>query len=129
MSPTKTDRYRLARIAEIGEQLLEVVERRGITAADIDEDVEIQWLITTPLYNIGEQTNCLSSELTSAYPNIPWAQIAGLRHRLVHNYKGTNWSMVSEVVLVELDGFVDQVKAILESLPNDAQNASVESEN
>lgn len=72
----KTDRYRLERIAEIGRQLLEVVARRGITTADIDGDIEIQWPITTPLYNIGEQTNCLSDGLTSAHPDVPWAQVA-----------------------------------------------------
>lgn len=71
MSSVKTDRYRLERIAEIGGQLLEVVERRGITFANINNDIEVQWLITTPLYNIGEHANCLSGDLTSAYPHVP----------------------------------------------------------
>ena len=95
----KTDRYRLERILEIGSQLQDVVKRREITAENIEDDFEIQWLITTPLFNIGEQANCLSEGFVSAHPAVPWAQIAGLRHRLVHNYEGTNWSIVSAVLL------------------------------
>ena len=123
----KSDRYRLERIAEIGGQLLEMVDRKGITAETIDSDLETQWLITTPLYNIGEQTNCLSDELTSAHPDVPWAQIAGLRHRLVHNYEGTNWSMISEVVLIELRPFIERVRVILDEMPDDFDGASDES--
>lgn len=124
----KTDRYRLEHIAEIGEQLLGVVERNGITSESINCELETQWLITTPLYNIGEQTNCLSDELTSKHPDVPWAQVAGLRHRLVHNYEGTNWSMISEVVLVELRPFINQIHSILDAMPDSSGDTSAENE-
>lgn len=84
----KTDRYRLERILEIGSQLLDVMDRRGITAEDVEGDLETQWLVTTPLFNMGEQANCLSEEFVSAHPEAPWAQIAGLRHRLVQQLRG-----------------------------------------
>ena len=112
----KTDRYRLERILEIGSQLQDVVNRREITAEDVENNLETQWLITTPLFNIGEQANCLSEAFVSAYPEAPWAQIAGLRHRLVHNYEGTNWSIISTVLLEEIPAFTDQVRAILDSI-------------
>lgn len=112
----KRDRYRLERIIEIGEQLQVVVQRNGINAEKIENDLETQWLITTPLFNIGEQTNCLSKDLVSIYPEVPWAQIAGLRHRLVHNYEGTNWSIISTVLLEEIPVFVNQIRSILSSI-------------
>ena len=46
-------------------------------------------------------------------PDIPWSQIAGLRHRLVHNYEGTNWSIVAAVVFDELETFIRQIEAMI----------------
>ena len=64
----KTDRYCLERILEIGNQLLDVMDRREITAEDVEGDLETQWLVTTPLFNMGEQANCLSEEFVSSHP-------------------------------------------------------------
>ena len=38
----KTDRYRLERILEIGSQLQDVVNRREITAEDVENNLETQ---------------------------------------------------------------------------------------
>ena len=42
-----------------------------------------------------------------------------MRHRLVHNYEGTNWSIISTVLLEEIPAFTDQVRAILDSIPEE----------
>ncbi|MBQ9067810.1 MAG: DUF86 domain-containing protein [Eggerthellaceae bacterium] len=107
-----TDDYRLSRISEVGHQLLDIVEKRGITKELLSSDLETQWLVTTPLFNIGEQVNCLSDSLIQANSDIPWSQIAGLRHRLVHHYEGTNWDVIASVLFDELAAFLDQVESI-----------------
>lgn len=109
----RDDAYRLTRIVDLGSQLLAIMQRRETTLDDVLNDVETQWLVTTPLYNIGEQVNCLSPETTEAYPEVPWASIAGLRHRLVHDYEGTNWSIVGSVIFDELPPFLEQVASLL----------------
>ena len=43
----------------------------------------------------------------------PWNMVAGLRHRLVHDYDGINWTIIVEVVFSDLDPFVDAVREIL----------------
>lgn len=110
----RNDAYRLQRIAEIGNQLLGVMEAKNISRVQIMTDFETQWLVTTPLFNIGEQVNCLSRELTDTHPEIPWSQIAGLRHRLAHNYEGTNWSMIATVIQDDLEPFIKQVESLIE---------------
>lgn len=112
----RNDLYRLQRIVEIGHRLLETVEEMGITEEVLMSDFKAQWLVTTPLYNIGEQVNCVSSAVTDAYPDLPWASIAGLRHRLVHNYEGTNWSIIASIIFDELEGFVLQVENVMADL-------------
>ena len=44
----------------------------------------------------------MSKELKESYSDIPWTMISGLRHRLVHDYDGTNWNIIVDVVFDEL---------------------------
>ena len=39
--------------------------------------------------------------------------IAGLRHRLVHDYDGTNWSIIVNVVFEELPVFIEQLEKLI----------------
>ena len=36
--------------------------------------------------------------------------IAGLRHRLVHDYDGTNWNIIVEVVFEEIPALIVQIE-------------------
>ena len=39
--------------------------------------------------------------------------IAGLRHRLVHDYDGTNWNIIIEVIFDELPTFLKQIEQLM----------------
>lgn len=108
-----SDRYRLERMAEIGRLLLETIEGEGITAESLMSDYRQQWLVSTPLYNIGEQAYCLSAEFKDSHPDVEWAGVAGLRHRLAHDYEGTNWGLVASIVECDLPGLVSDVLRML----------------
>ena len=73
-----------------------------------------QWAVTTPLYNIGEQVYKLSPKFKLEHPGIIWNIVSGLRHRLVHDYDGVNWSVIVEVVFGEMDQFIDSVKKLFD---------------
>ena len=108
-----SDQQRIEKIRETTEKLLNYVQREQITPERICQEEPLQWTVTTPLYNIGEQVYQLSSEFKAAYPDQPWNMVAGLRHRLVHDYDGINWTIIVEVVFSDLDPFVDAVREIL----------------
>lgn len=110
------DRRRLERIVELGTELTEMVERRGITPEVLQSDTEAQWLVTTPLAQIGEQANRLTDETTDRYADVPWWQIAGMRHRLVHDYEDTDWGIVSSAIFDKVPELVARVKVILEEM-------------
>ncbi len=76
-------------------------------------DYALQWLVTTPLYNIGEQVYALSDEYKTTHSDIPWSMISGLRHRLVHDYDSTNWNIISDVVFDELPILLKQLKILI----------------
>ena len=46
------------------------------------------------LFQIGELANGLSEEFVKEYNGIPWKQIIGMRHRIVHGYDTINLDIV-----------------------------------
>lgn len=108
----KNDAYRIKRILEIYEQLTDVIEQYDITAERLKSSFDIQWIVTTPIYNIGEQVYGLSKQFMNAHPDIPWRSISGLRHRLVHDYEATNWEIISGVLFEDLPEFISQIKLL-----------------
>ena len=65
-----------------------------------------------PLYNIGEHAANLSEDFKKQYPDIPWVKIAGLRHRLVHHYEDTNWTVICAIIFDVLPSFLDELKKL-----------------
>lgn len=110
----KSDNERLNKIVNLWSALKAQIKERHISRESLLEDEFLQWAIATPLYNIGEQVYGLSPELKNQHPEIPWTVVSGLRHRLVHDYQGINWSIIVEVVFDEMDGFVQSVKALID---------------
>ncbi len=108
-----SDKERVQKIFAYTEKLLNHISENKITREEILKDYSLQWMITTPLYNIGEQVYYLSDEYKKAHDNIPWAMISGLRHRLVHDYEGTNWNIITEVIFEELPELMEQLKTII----------------
>lgn len=113
------DLRRIRKIVQTGRRLLTYLTERGIAPEQVKADYAIQWTVTTPLYNIGEHTYQISKELKETYPGIPWTQVSGMRHRLVHNYEDTNWDVINIVLFDELAAYITQLESIL----SDANNA------
>lgn len=87
-----------------------------VESSQILNDYGLQWTVTTPLYNIGEQTYQLSKELKDSHPEVPWSKVAGLRHRLVHDYDGTNWDIIVLIIYKSLPEYIGQLEKIVVSL-------------
>ena len=111
-----SDEQRIEKILYYALRLQNYISEKNITKTQLLEEVELQWLITTPLYNIGEHVYNLSKNFKSAHENIQWNMISGLRHRLVHDYDGTNWNIISDVIFEELPIFIKQLQEIFSEL-------------
>lgn len=111
-----SDRERLQRILETGEHLEEVIRAHHVTASRIQEDRGTAWMVTAPLIIIGEESNAVSKEFRASHPEIPWSKAIGLRHRLVHDYAGTNWQIVSDTLLNDVPDYMNAIKQLLKGL-------------
>ena len=108
-----TDQQRIQKIYEKSVELYEYIVRHQIKKEHLLAEIPLQWLVTTPLYNIGENVYNLSKEYKDKHNEIQWAMIAGLRHRLVHDYDGTNWNIIADVVFEELPVLIEQLKKLM----------------
>lgn len=109
----KSDNERLKKIVALWNSLSEQTEEHGITKELLLEDEFYQWAVTTPLYNIGEQVYNLSPDIKNSHPEIPRSVVSGLRHRLVHDYEGINWTVIAQVVFEEMGSFIASVEALI----------------
>lgn len=107
-----TDMQRIEKMKETTAKLLAYLKGGGITQEIVLSQEPVRWAITTPLYNIGEQAYQLSEEFKNAHPEAPWAKISGLRHRLVHDYENTNWTLICSILFEVLPEFLDVLESI-----------------
>ena len=68
------------------------------------------WCITV----IGEATSNIPRSFTDAHPEIPWSQMVGTRHHLVHGYNAIDNDVVWDIVTIHLPALVPQLRALLE---------------
>ena len=108
-----TDEQRIQKIYEKAVQLNTYLTQNNVAEEQLLSEYSLQWLVTTPLYNIGEHAYYLSDEFKSQHNEIEWNMIAGLRHRLVHDYEGTNWKIIAKVVLEEIPVLINQLKELM----------------
>lgn len=105
-----SDRQRVQKIYDYAVRLQEYILENRIEKEALLTQLPLQWLVTTPLYNMGEHCHNLSAEYKVKHSEIPWTMIAGLRHSLVHDYDGTNCSIISEVIFEKLQILIEQLK-------------------
>ena len=86
------DQDRLADIAEAAEAIGRYLSRGTL---DVEETY---YACRARLMEIGEAVAHLSPALTSANPDIPWRQIAGMRNVLIHDYDNVSFAEVAGTI-------------------------------
>jgi uncharacterized protein with HEPN domain len=108
----KDDRVYLAHVRDAIERI------NAFTSGGRDQffaDPMVQDAVIRNLEVIGEAVKCLSDELRSANPNVPWKQIAGMRDVLIHHYFGVKLETVWQVVVEHLPPLRERVLQLLDA--------------
>lgn len=88
--------------------------------AAFDADPPLQSHIYRHVTIVGEAAWRLSPVLKAAFPGVPWTQIEGMRHVMVHDYFRVDWNIVYTTAAVHVPALRPHVEAMLRSLPDDA---------
>jgi uncharacterized protein with HEPN domain len=96
--------------------ILEAIERieryacRGKATFENTELIQV-WMVSH-LQIIGEASNTLPKELQTRYPEVPWRDIIGMRHILVHHY----FDIDLDIVWVTIDHNLPTLKRTVERM-------------
>ena len=61
---------------------------------------------------IGEAARQVSREFSDGHPEVPWADIVGMRHKVVHDYLGVDEDIVWQVVTQDLPTLVAALERV-----------------
>ena len=85
----------------------------GMNKAEfLDSDLHQSAAIRT-LEVLGEAAGRVSRETVDALPEIPWQDVTGMRHRLIHDYFDVDLELVWQVVQDEIPSLIKTLDRIV----------------
>jgi len=90
-----------------------MAKTRGIQRADYDQDENLRLALAHLVQIIGEAARHVSPEMQQAHPEVPWSEIIGMRHKVVHDYLEVDEDIVWDVVTSDLPPLADALQRIL----------------
>ena len=108
----KDDRIRLRHMLEAAQQAR--VFARGKSRVDLDNDLQLVWALVKAIEIVGEAAYQISDETKAQLPEIPWREITGMRHRLVHAYFDIDLDILWRTVQTGLPPLIALLHAALE---------------
>jgi uncharacterized protein with HEPN domain len=96
-------------------EAIEHIERyasRGKEAFEQDELIQ-NWIVRH-LQIIGEAARTMPQEVRESAPNVPWSEMIGMRHILVHGYFRIDTEIVWDVIERDLPRLKQSLRPLLD---------------
>ena len=74
----------------------------GVDRDAYDENEVLRLALIHIIQTIGEAAQHVSLEFREAHPEVPWHEVIGMRHRLVHDYMSVDEDVIWEVARQDL---------------------------
>lgn len=104
----------LARLVDIWLACLDVQEFvAGVTEEQYRRDRKLQNALCMSLEVIGEAARAISQEFKDQHPEVPWAKIVGLRHRIVHEYFRLDLDVIWRIVGADVPALAATMKPLV----------------
>ena len=88
--------------------------------SDLDEDRMLVLALVKAIEIIGEAAYQITNESQEKMPTIPWADIIGMRHRLVHAYFDINLDILWQTVKEDLPELISQIEQVVPQKQDDS---------
>lgn len=107
----RDDRVSLVDMLVYSEEAVELLGEAS--AIDLADDRLLQLALERLVGIVGEAASRVSPATQQRHPEIPWAQIIGMRNRVVHGYDAIVLSRMWDTVRYEMPPLVEQLVAIV----------------
>lgn len=105
------DQNRLRHMIDAAQEAVGYVD--GLPREAFDTQRLLQHSVIRCIEIIGEAASRISPEVRSAYSNIPWQDIIGMRNRLIHAYFDLDMGLVWQTANQELPMIIPLLEKIL----------------
>ena len=87
---------------------------KGRSRADFDTDRMLLLSLVKEIEIIGEAASKVSEGTRETLPHIPWPDLTGMRHRLIHAYFDINVEVVWQTIVQDLPPLLSALEKILQ---------------
>src|SRR5438876_4882284 len=92
--------------------------RAHLTRGELSDSLVFD-AVRVRLIEIGEAVKALPADLLANEPDLPWAQIAGMRDRLAHRYFDTSHAIVAATVEHDVRELEQATRSLLDHTSED----------
>ena len=89
---------------------------RGETRDTASSSLQVNFSLRYAVQVIGEAANHLTDGMKRKNAHIPWIQIVGMRHRLVHDYSAVNFDVLWDTTIDDIPNLITELRRILQDL-------------
>ncbi|MFO8057905.1 MAG: DUF86 domain-containing protein [bacterium] len=107
-------KVRLLHMRDHAEKAVGMAE--GHVREDLDKDEKLKFALIHLVEVIGEAASQVPLETREQYPEIPWPQIVGMRHHLVHEYDAVDLNILWETINRSLPELLEKLNKIINEL-------------
>ena len=108
----KSDAIRLRHMLDAVEEAMGFAQ--GRTRQDLEHDRMLVLALMKDIEIIGEAAYQVTQETRQSLPEIPWEDIIGMRHQLVHAYFDINLDVLWATVQEDLPALLTILRKVLE---------------
>jgi uncharacterized protein with HEPN domain len=100
-------------------QMLDHVEEAAALAKDgsranLESDRLLFLALLKLVEIVGEAANRVSAAKQAAHPEVPWRELIGTHHRLIHSYDSVDHDILWEIVSTDFPRLAPQIRLLIE---------------
>lgn len=104
------DASRLADILVAAREAIALTD--GVSQAEYVSNRTLQLALVKLIEVVGEAASQLTQAKRAEITGVPWSDVIGMRHRLVHDYMSVDLDVVWEVVSDDLPGLIASIERL-----------------
>ena len=86
---------------------------QGRLRSELDSDRLLALALLKLVEIVGEAATRVSETVQAAHPEIPWREITGTRHHLVHGYDAVDYDILWNIVTLDFPPLASRIKLML----------------
>jgi uncharacterized protein with HEPN domain len=86
------------------------------TRPEYDQDENLRLALAHLIQILGEAARRVSPGYQQAHPELPWKQIVGMRHKVVHDYLSVDFDIVWAAVTADLPPLITELEKLVPPL-------------